>query len=59
MAIRKTTAKKSKAAKKVDPQDQNALREQIKERAYFIWLEKQMPDLDCWLQAENELLSRK
>ncbi|MFH1459454.1 MAG: DUF2934 domain-containing protein [Candidatus Omnitrophota bacterium] len=32
---------------------------QIKDRAYFIWLEKQLPELDCWLQAEAEFSSKK
>ena len=43
-----TTAKTAPFAKKY------SLINKIRERAYFIWLERQLPEAECWLMAEAE-----
>ncbi len=70
MAIRKTTGKSSpkKAAAKVKSKStvrqkssarkqpkQGDLLSRVRERAYFIWLEKGWSDVDCWCAAEAEI----
>lgn len=42
--------------------DNGPTRDEIAQRAYFLWIEKGQPagqDLDCWCEAEAELRGRR
>jgi hypothetical protein len=49
---------KGTASKKID---ECKLSQMVKERAYFLWLEKGKPngqDMNIWLQAEKEIRAK-